>query len=185
MPYFRKIVGERLYLSPFDAEDAEIQLKWAQWMNDRAVSDTFDGHKNHTSLSGAKKFIQELTGHRFFIVLLDGDALIGQISLHNIDHLNRNAFLGVLIGETERHGKGYGAEAVRLLLDYGFNTLNLHNIMLSVHEDNHAGIACYKKVGFKESGRRREWVFKNGRYYDVIYMDMLAREYKRDHAEGL
>jgi RimJ/RimL family protein N-acetyltransferase len=180
MPYFRKIIGERLYLSPFDAEDIEIHSKWAKWMNDRAVSDTFDGHKNHTSLSGAKKFLQELKGYRYFIVLIGSDELIGQISLHDIDHLNRHAFLGIMIGEVEHQAKGYGTEAVRLVLDYGFNTLNLHNIMLSVHEDAHAAIACYKKVGFKESGRRREWIFKNGKYYDVLYMDILAREYVKN-----
>ena len=178
MRFFRKIIGERLYLSPFDADDPDICSKWAKWMNDRIVSDTYGGHSNHTSLSGAKKTLQELTGHRFFIVLMDGDTLIGQISLHNIDHLHRNAFLGILIGEVEHHGKGYGTEAVRLILDYGFKTLNLHNIILSVHEDNYAGIACYKKVGFKEAGRRREWFFKNGKYTDVIYMDILENEYK-------
>jgi len=98
-------------------------------------------------------------------------------SLHDIDHLDRHAFLGIMIGETQHHGKGYATEAIRLVLDYGFNTLNLHNIMLSAHEDNYAGIACYKKVGFKESGRRREWMFKNGKYIDVIYMDILEGEF--------
>ncbi|MCL2664534.1 MAG: hypothetical protein FWE82_02880, partial [Defluviitaleaceae bacterium] len=75
MPYFRKIVGNRLYLSPFDPEDALFHSKWAKWMNDRAVSDTLDGYKNHTSLSGAKKLMQELTGYRYFIVLAEGDEL--------------------------------------------------------------------------------------------------------------
>ena len=182
MSYFRKIVSERLYLSPFDAEDTTIHSKWAKWMNDGAISDTFGGHNTLISLSNVKELVQELNGHRFFIVLQDGDVLIGQISLHDIDHLNRHAFLGIMIGEVEHHGKGYGTEAVRLVLDYGFNTLNLHNIMLSAHEDNHAGIACYKKVGFKESGRRREWVFKNGKYVDVIYMDILAREFEKQGA---
>ena len=60
MPYFRKIIGERLYFLPFDAEDTEIHSKWVKWMNDRAVSDTFDGHKNQTSLSGAKKFLMDM-----------------------------------------------------------------------------------------------------------------------------
>jgi len=83
-----------------------------------------------------------------------------------------------MIGEVEHHGKGYGTEAVRLVLDFGFNTLNLNNITLSVHEDNNAGIACYKKLGFKEYGRRRECFFKNGKNIDVIYMDILAREFK-------
>lgn len=113
------------------------------------------------------------------MVLFDGDVLIGHISLHDIDHLNRNAFLGIFIGEEEHRNKGYGAEAIRLVLDYGFRTLNLHNIMLSVHADNYAGIACYKKVGFREAGRRREWVYKDGKYIDRVYMDILAREFGR------
>jgi len=177
MPYYRKLVGDHLYLSPFDVSDTEIHSKWAKWMNDGAVSDTFGGNSTMVTLTSAKKTIEELYGHRFVIVLHDGDVLIGQISLHDIDHLNRHAFFGIMIGEEEHRNKGYGTEAIRLLLDYGFNTLNLHNIMLSVNADNHAGIACYKKLGFKESGRWREWVFKNGKYVDNIYMDMLAREF--------
>ena len=57
--------------------------------------------------------------------------MIGCISLQNIDHRNRNAFIGIFIGEEENRSKGYGAEAICLILDYGFKTMNLHNIMLS------------------------------------------------------
>jgi RimJ/RimL family protein N-acetyltransferase len=177
MRYFRKITGERLYLSPFDADNDEICSKWAEWMNDRAVADYFGGYHNLVSPAGAKKTLEELKGYRFAIVLLDADILIGHISLHDIDHLNRNAFLGIFIGEAEHRNKGYGTEAVRLALGYGFNTLNLHNIMLSVHADNGAALASYKKAGFREAGRRREWIFKNGKYIDKIYMDLLEREF--------
>jgi len=178
MRYFRKIVGKRLYLSPFNADDTEIYSKWAEWMNDKTVADNYGGPQNLVSLAGAKKTLEELKGYRFAIILLDGDILIGHISLHDIDHLNRNAFIGIFIGEEEHRKKGYGAEAVRLILDYGFKTLNLHNIMLSVHADNYAAISCYKKAGFTETGRRREWVFKNGEYIDKIYMSILAREFE-------
>ena len=178
MRFFRKIVGKRLYLSPFDAEDSEIHSKWAKWMNNSIIADTYGGHHFNVTVASAKKFVAELEGIRFDIVLSDGDVLIGHISLHNIDHFNRHAFLGIVIGEDEHHNKGYGTEAVRLILEYGFNSLNLHNIMLSVHDDNFAGIACYRKVGFKECGRRREWIFKNGKYMDVIYMDILENEFK-------
>ena len=178
MPYYRKLTGPRIYLSPFNPADEATYTKWAQWMNDHTIAATYGGLNNQTNLSSAKKTVAELQGHRFDIVLQDGDVLIGHISLHDIDHLNRHAFMGICIGEVEHHGKGYGTEAVRLILDYGFNQLNLHNIMLGVHEDNYAGIACYKKVGFKEAGRRREWIFKNGKYIDNIYMDILAREFK-------
>ena len=177
MPYFRKLIGERLYLSPFDAGDVEIYTQWAQWMHDRAVADGYGGHSNLVTLAGAKKTLEELSGHRFAIVLIDGDVCIGHISLHDIDHLFRHAFIGIVIGEDEHRNRGYGTEAVRLVLDYGFKALNLHNIMLSVHGDNAAGIACYKKVGFRDAGRRREWLFKNGKYVDVVYMDILENEF--------
>jgi len=177
MRHFRKIVGEHLYLSPFDADDIEICIKWTEWMNERVVAENFGQYHNPVSLARSKKTFEDLEGYRFDIVLLDGDVLIGHISLHNIDHLNRNAFLGIFIGEREYRRRGYGVEAVRLILDYGFKTLNLNNIMLSVHADNHAAISCYKKVGFHEAGRRREWVFKDGNYIDKIYMDLLAREF--------
>ncbi|MCL2199700.1 MAG: GNAT family N-acetyltransferase [Defluviitaleaceae bacterium] len=177
MRYYRKIVGERLYLSPFNPDDIESYTKWAKWMNDKTVADTYGGYHNLVSLKSAKTTVAELIDYRFDIVLLDGDTLIGHISIHNIDHLNRNAFIGIVIGEEEHRRKGYGHEAIRLVLKYGFNTLNLHNIMLSANADNNAAIACYKKIGFMESGRRREWVFKNGKYIDKIYMDILAREF--------
>jgi RimJ/RimL family protein N-acetyltransferase len=99
--------------------------------------------------------------------------MIGSISLHNIDHRNRHAFIGIFIGGAEHRGNGYGTEAVRLILSYGFKTMNMHNIMLSVHADNLSAINCYKKAGFRETGRRSEWVFKDGAYIDVIYMEIL------------
>ena len=178
MRFYKKVEGKNLYLSPFDHANPESHTSWAKWMNDRAVSDTFGGHHILVTASSAKKYVEEeLIGTRFDIVLQDGDKLIGHISLHNIDHFNRNAFLGIVIGESEHHGKGHGTEAIRLIVDFGFKTLNLHNIMLSVDADNYGGISCFKKAGFKEAGQRREWKFKDGKYVDVIYMDLLAREF--------
>lgn len=176
MKYLQKMVGRRLYLSPIHADDAEIYLKW---MNDEAVASHYGQYAWLVSSKNDLKWLLEPDSdiHRYAIVLLEGDTLIGSISLQNINHLHRNAFIGLFIGEAEYRGKGYGAEAIRLILEYGFKTMNLHNIMLSVHADNIAGISCYKKVGFQEAGRRREWVFKNGKYIDVIYMDLLAREF--------
>lgn len=177
MSYFRKIVGERLYLSPINADDAEYYLKW---MNDEAVAKNFGQYSWVVSSKSEMKWLFEPGSgvQRYAMVLLDGDVLIGSISLHDINHLSRNAFLGIFIGEQEHRSKGYGAEAIRLILEYGFKTLNLNNIMLSVHADNIAGITCYKKIGFSDAGRRREWVFKEGKYIDVLYMDMLAREFE-------
>ena len=176
MKYYKKIVGENLYLSPLDAENEELHAKWAEWMNDEAVGGNYGGHQNLVTASSARKTVEGLRGYHFSIVLLAGDVLIGHVSIHDIDSLNRNAFLGIFIGDEENRNKGYGAEAIRLVLNYGFKTLNLNNIALSVHADHAGAIACYQKVGFREAGRRREWIFKEGKYIDKLYMDLLARE---------
>jgi RimJ/RimL family protein N-acetyltransferase len=178
MSYYKKLVGQRVYLSPFDTDNEEIITKWTAWMNDKTVAENYGGTPHHlVTRAHAKTTIGNLTGYRFSIVLLEDDAFIGHISLHNVDSINRNAFLGIVIGDAENRGKGYGEEAIRLAVNYGFKTLNFHSIALSVHSDMPAAIACYQKVGFKEVGRMREWVFKNGRYVDKILMEILDSEF--------
>ena len=88
--------------------------------------------------------------------------------------------VGIFIGGEEQRSKGYGAEAIRLVLNYGFKTMNLHSINLTVHADNFAGISCYKKVGFLEVGRLPEVLFIDGKYVDKIYMSILEHEFSSD-----
>jgi hypothetical protein len=85
---------------------------------------------------------------------------------------------GTLIDETDRWGKGYGTEVTRLMLDYGFTALGLHNIMLTAFSFNERGLRAYTRAGFREIGRRREAFRLGGQAYDVVYMDCLAAEFK-------
>ena len=172
MRYFKKIIGERVYLSPINIDDAEVYTKW---LNDYDVSGNLNNYRMMISLSGEKKILEELVieGHNYAIILAKDNTLIGNVGLMAIDNINRVATVGLFIGESENRGKGYGSEALRLILDFGFKTLNLHNIMLNVNSDNEQGIACYKKVGFNEFGRRKDAVYKNGKYIDLLYMEIL------------
>ena len=115
--------------------------------------------------------------YQFAIVKQENDELIGNCSLHDLDLINGRATVGIFIGDKENRGKGYGSETLELLLSYGFNHLNLNNIMLTVYSFNEPAIACYKKVGFKEIGRRREAYFKNNERYDEIFMDIIRSEF--------
>ena len=121
---------------------------------------------------------------KFAIVKLENDQVIGTCSLHDIDNIRRTATLGIFIGEDENRSKGYGTEALKLLLDYGFNYFNLNNIMLTVYNFNERAIKAYKKAGFKEFGRRRKAYFLNGKYYDVVYMDILAEEFTESYIKN-
>ena len=107
--------------------------------------------------------------------------MIGSVSLEKIDWKDRNATLGIMIGEEEYRSKGYGTEAIRLILEYGFKYLNLQNIKLDLMEFNERALKCYQKCGFKEYGRRRKCKYINGKYYDTISMDILAEEFEGDY----
>ncbi len=102
---------------------------------------------------------------------------IGNTSLMGLDWRNRTAEFGILIGEAEARGKGYGTEVTSLMLDYAFTALGLHSVFLRVHEYNLAGQRAYARAGFREFGRRRQCQFMGGRCWDTIYMDCLATEF--------
>ena len=82
-----------------------------------------------------------------------------------------------MIGDKESWGKGYGTEVARLMLDYGFTCLGLHNISLWVHAENERGIRAYRRAGFRDAGHLRQFKWLGGRAYDFILMDCLATEF--------
>ena len=171
MKYFKKIVGERLYLSPMNIEDAETYVKW---MNDRKVTDNLGNTKSVCRVPGEKEYIESRKSSDYdFSIVLNDDTLIGNISLMDVDLVSRKATLGIFIGDELNRSKGYGTEAMKLLVDYGFNILGLHNIDLNVFAFNKGAIKAYEKVGFKEYGRRHESYFLDGKFHDEISMEII------------
>jgi len=175
MRYFKKLAGENLYLSPMNPDDAE---QYTVWLNDPEVSVWLAQHTKVISLYGERKFLESLSteGYNFAIVGND-DKLIGNCSLFDVCFRTQRATCGIFIGDAGNRGKGYGAEALRLLLDYGFRSLNLHSVMLTLFEDNAQALECYKKVGFQMMGRRRESWYINGKRRDTLCMDILKDEF--------
>lgn len=174
MKYFKKLVGKRIYLSPMNVEDAET---YAGWFNDFSVTDGLGCSFRITSMESEKEWLANNSGkYQFAIVRLEDDKLIGNCGIQGIDQLRQCAEVGLFIGDEENRNKGYGEEVLNLLLDYGFDYLNLNNIMLKVFSFNERAINCYKKVGFKEIGRRRQSYYLKGGFYDEVYMDILKSE---------
>jgi diamine N-acetyltransferase len=102
---------------------------------------------------------------------------IGNTRLRDVDYRNRTATFGILIGESDARGRGYGTEATRLMLDYAFTALGLHNVLLTVASFNAAGQRAYQKAGFREIGRRRECRSLAGKLWDDIYMDCQSSHF--------
>ncbi len=177
MKYFKKLVGEKVYLSPMNSEDAE---RYTEWLNDLATTINLSSAPKVISLEAEREFLQSLAkeGYNFAIVRKENDELIGNCGLLSVDQVQQTAELGIFIGEAESRGQGYGSEAILLLLDFAFNLLNLHTVFLRVREFNEKARRVYEKLGFREIGRRRECVRIGGKYYDDIYMDILDREFE-------
>ncbi|MEK3835915.1 GNAT family N-acetyltransferase [Paenibacillus sp. FSL R7-0128] len=179
MKYYKKLTEKKCYLSTVATDDAEA---WTRWFNDLEVTAPL-GNEAYllTSLDKEREGIEHVLKsgtHMFSIVDLESDLAIGRCLLFDVNLVDRNAKAGIFIGDKEFWGKGFGSDAMRLLLDYGFNLLNLNNIMLGTFAFNERAIQCYKKVGFKEIGRRRQARIIGGVKYDAILMDMLAEEFE-------
>ena len=176
MRYFKKLVGDRIYLSPGNSEDVEI---FTMWLNDIETAKYIGRSAQIITLDSEKKYLEQNSTPEatFVIVTLDNDKMIGSVSLEEINWINRKATLGIFIGDKDYRSKGYGTEAIKLILDFGFNHLNLNNIKLDLLEFNERALKCYKKCGFKEYGRRRKANYFDGKYYDIISMDILKEEF--------
>ncbi len=186
MPYFKKLIGKKCYLSPCSITDAQ---KYTGWVNDLEVAIPMGAEAYQTiPLQKEEELLKHDISkqtHLYNIITTEEDKLVGRCVLLNIDHLNRRANVAIVIGEKRCWNKGFGREALRLLLDYGFNLLNLNNVMLTTGAFNKRAIACYKKVGFKEIGIRRKARILCGKKYDLIFMDLLAEEFKSDFVARL
>ncbi len=187
MHYFKKLVGERIYLSPKSCEEEDI-IKFTEWMNDFEITDYIDNSSMSFSYESEKEWIiasaKKSSPGNFNIIDLETNELIGSVGLDKIKDVSRSAVLGIFIGNDKYRSNGYGTEAIKLLLEYGFKYLNLHSIKLTVLDVNARAYKCYIKCGFKETGRDREAMYLNGKYHDVINMDILESEFTGDYIKN-
>ena len=112
-----------------------------------------------------------------FAIEADG-LFIGKCGLFNADLRSGTAEVGIGIGDHAYWGRGYGREALTLLVDYGFRMQNLRKLCLEVHGGNERAIRCYRAVGFVEEGRQREQVWSGGRYEDTVLMGLFRSDFQ-------
>ena len=114
----------------------------------------------------------------FYIHTLADDRLIGGISLEGGAYPSGETFVGIGIGDPADWGKGYGSDAMNIILRYAFHELNLRRVALNTFEYNPRGIRSYEKVGFVHEGRMRGYLNREGRRWDLIFMGILREEWE-------
>ncbi|MDT7830656.1 GNAT family protein [Pricia sp. S334] len=103
----------------------------------------------------------------------EGGTAVGLIDMFDFDPKNRRAGIGIVVLEAGNRNRGVGSESIRLLTEYAFSVLDLHQLYANVVEDNAGSIHLFKKLGFKEVGVKRDWIFSNGSYKDEILFQKL------------
>jgi RimJ/RimL family protein N-acetyltransferase len=177
------LYDERVALSPI--EDADVPAM-QRWISDQAVIH-FLGFNSGMSETQEQHWLENMrkshTDVVFAIRLREDGRYIGNTGLHGISSRDRNAEFGISIGEKDCWGQGYGTDATRLILDHGFNRLNLHRIQLRHIDYNQRGRASYLKLGFIEEGRLRQDHWREDGWHDTLMMGLLRDEFNAKWAD--
>lgn len=168
--------SKRVILRPLIETDAPLL---ALWVNDPQVSVYVRAYLPVTVkeevewiLSLSKRPENDIV----VMIVVDGKP-IGTMGIHGINHRHGTATTGALIGEKDYWGKGYGAEAKMLLLEYAFNTLNLRKVYSHVHEFNERSVNYSLKCGYEIEGRLKSHHYSQGKYWDQIQLAVFKDKF--------
>jgi RimJ/RimL family protein N-acetyltransferase len=168
--------GPRLTLRAVTRDDLP---RYVTWLNDIEVTKHLSLYLPFNLDDEAEWYETQRksgTEQNFAIETEDGTH-IGSAGLMNINHRVQSAELGIVIGAKSEWNKGYGQEAITLMLEYAFNTLNLNRVCLRVDTNHPGAINCYRRCGFVTEGEMRQVEFSEGRHIDQYLMSILKSEY--------
>jgi RimJ/RimL family protein N-acetyltransferase len=175
------LAGNVTVLRPLRAADRVVSVRWR---NDPDIRDNILGYRFPITEAMEAEWVdavlKDQSRSRIVLAIEDKSdgTLVGFVYLNNIDWFSRNAEFGILIGERSRHGKGLARDALELVANYAFGTLNLHKIYLRVVAFNKRALNLYRTFGFAEEGIQRQQAFLREGYHDVVLMGLLRREFE-------
>lgn len=170
---------KKIYLSPLSLDDSEILF---DWINERDLI-KFNSNYKPTHKPNHQVWFDSIIKRQdvfiFGIRRVKDRQLIGSCRLNSINFVYRNAELQIRIAAESERGRGFGSDAVQLLLRFAFDDLNLNKVFLNVFSTNIGAIKVYEKSGFRQEGELEQHVFIDGCYLNVIIMAILRKEYEK------
>jgi [ribosomal protein S5]-alanine N-acetyltransferase len=159
--------------------DKDVDGNYAQWLNDPEIT-IYNSHGRFPlSVASLKEYVNNATNSSNMLVLAVVDSgtheHIGNISLQNINWVDRNAEIAFLLGEKKYWGKGVMQEAGSLLIQHAFKLLNLHRVYCGTSSENKPMQKLASKLGMLHEGTKKEAMFKNGGYIDIVEFGILNK----------
>jgi RimJ/RimL family protein N-acetyltransferase len=172
------IKGKNVTLRAIEKDDLPILHKWA---NDPEIWNMLGGWHFPSSMDTMEKlffnYMHDHLNQRFAIEVSDM-GIIGTANLVDIDWKNNHAFHGMMLGDKNIRGKGYGVDAIMAIMRYSFEELHLQRLDGSMIEYNEISLNIYcKKLCWKEEGRQRDWYFRKNKYWDKIIVGVTKKDY--------
>lgn len=174
------LCGEKVRLIPLDSERDSPSI--SIWHRNSEYLRLLDSDPaRQYSKTATKKWIEEIELSQnetsFVMQCIEDGKILGEIGLGGFAGRFTNAFVGLGVGDPEYWGKGYGTDAMRVILKYAFEILNLHRVSLNVFEYNPRAIRSYENCGFKHEGRLREFLSREGKRWDLLFMGITKKEW--------
>lgn len=178
--------GSNVRLRPPYADDADMRFALG---NHAEIAEMYGVDKDNIkpiTREGAMRWLQRLSDHPHAWVIEINGAFAGEIRLDNVNSQDRRAMMAIGINNPALLGKGFGTEAITLLLRHAFAEMKLHRVGIRVLAYNKRAIRAYEKCGFVVEGRERETAYVNGNWHDDIMMGVLDREFlSRSQSTGI
>jgi RimJ/RimL family protein N-acetyltransferase len=175
-----------VFLRPAERSDLP---RFVAWLGDARTARTL-ALISPLSLAGEERWFENLVAHQgddrwhFVICRAVDERAVGALDLHEIDMRNGSAGLGIVIGAPSDTGQGYGSDALRAVLAFGFGELRLERIWVDVYDFNERARHVYERVGFVHEGTLRHGLFRGGRYHDVHRMAILRDEWSAANGQA-
>jgi RimJ/RimL family protein N-acetyltransferase len=182
--------GKLIHLGPINHEkDPEVESRWTHdlsllrtlWRRPAMPLSTTQVKKKYEAIEKEVEESKQL--FHFTIRNNDDDRLLGFVRIEGIEWTHGIGSLKLAIGDQAERGKGYGSEAMQLILYFAFTELNLYRLSAIVGEDNPGGLKFFQKFGFIEEVRRRKALMRDGETWDSIHLGLLRDEWSKARAE--
>jgi len=180
------ITGKKIFLRAIEPTHVDLMYRWENDLTIWPVSGTLTPFSRTTVEQFVNMAHQDIYTNKQLRLMIDlkyfdeadedeTTRSIGCVDLFDFDPKNKRAGIGILIADKADRGRGYATEALHLIMDYGFEVLDLHQIYSNIRVENESSVSLFKRAGFEVTGLKQDWIYEQGKFYDEYTLQLIKK----------